>query len=276
MKTSRLLFTLCTLASLAALGSARPVSTSTSTEVAAVQQILGDGEMLACPMALVGAQTPVFLGQAAQFRILSKAGISTTGTTFINGNIGVSPIDSTAMTGFGLVMDPSNLFSTSSLISGHAFAPDYAPRTGRFLTAAVGAMETAYTDAAGRTLPDFTELGAGNIGGMTLAPGLYKWGTGLTIPSNGVTLSGSSTGVWIFQVAQDLNVRNGGIVTLSGGAQASRVFWQVAGQTVLGTTADFSGIILCQTQIVMNTGATLSGRALAQTAVTLQANTVSQ
>jgi hypothetical protein len=136
-------------------------------------------------------------------------------------------------------------------------------------------METAYTDAAGRTLPDATELGAGNIGGMTLAPGLYKWGTGVLIPSNGVTLSGPSTGVWIFQIAQDLTVSDGAIVTLSGGARSSGVFWQVAGETTLGTTSQFSGNILCQTKIVLNTGARLNGRALAQTAVTLDANTVS-
>jgi hypothetical protein len=134
-------------------------------------------------------------------------------------------------------------------------------------------METAYTDAAGRTLPDFTELGAGNIDGLTLVPGLYKWGTGVTIPT-GVTLTGGANDVWIFQIAQDLTVGNGAIVTLSGGAQATNIFWQVAGQVTLGTTSQFKGIILCQTLIQMNTGAKLEGRALAQTAVTLDSNNV--
>jgi hypothetical protein len=171
-------------------------------------------------------------------------------------------------------MDPSNAFSTSTLVGGRVFAADYAARTHDFLTRTVFDMETAYTDAAGRTLPDFTELGAGNIGGMTLAPGLYKWGTGVSIPANGVTLSGGATDVWIFQIAQDLSVGSAAVVTLSGGAQASRVFWQVAGQATLGTTCAFKGVILCQTQVVLNTGATLNGRALAQTAVTLDANVV--
>lgn len=280
MNLTTLLSTLGTFASLAALASAQPLTTTSpvthGVTHGAMQPLLPDAAMLLSPAPIPGSQTPVSLGQAGHFRILSKAGISTTGTTAIVGNIGVSPIASTAITGFGLVMDPSNLFATSSLVSGQVFAADYAPRTGRFLTAAVNHMETAYTDAAGRTLPDFTELGAGNIGGMTLAPGLYKWGTGVTIPSSGVTLAGDGTGVWIFQIAQDLNVRNGGIVQLTGGALPSRIFWQVAGQTVLGTTAEISGIILCQTQIVMNTGATLHGRALAQTAVTLDANSVTQ
>jgi hypothetical protein len=153
-------------------------------------------------------------------------------------------------------------------------APDYAARTARGLTASVLDMETAYTDAAGRSLPDFTELGAGNIGGMTLAPGLYKWGTGLLIPSNGVTLSGNASDVWIFQIAQNLTVGNGSMVTLSGGALAKNVFWQVAGQATLGTTANFKGVILSKTLISFNTGATFTGRALAQTAVTLNATAI--
>ena len=112
---------------------------------------------------------------------------------------------------------------------------------------------------------------------MTLAPGLYKWGTPLLIPT-GVTLDaqGDTNAVWIFQIAQGLTAGNGAIVTLSGGAQARNIFWQVAGQTTLGTTADFKGIVLCATAIVLNTGATLEGRALAQTAVTLQMNAVTE
>jgi hypothetical protein len=144
------------------------------------------------------------------------------------------------------------------------------------MTTAVSDMQTAYTDAAGRTLPDATELGAGDVTGLTLTPGLYKWGTGVLVSAGGVTISGSATDVWIFQIAQNLTLANGAIVTLSGGAQASNIFWQVAGQVTLGTTADFKGIILCQTLIAMQTGATLNGRALAQSEVTLDANTVTQ
>jgi hypothetical protein len=142
------------------------------------------------------------------------------------------------------------------------------------MTTAISDMETAYTDAAGRTLPDHTELGSGDITSMTLTPGLYKWGTGVLISAAGVTISGSATDVWIFQIAQNLTVANGAIITLSGGALASNIFWQVAGQTTIGTTVAMKGIILCQTAIAMNTGATLNGRALAQSAVTLAGNTV--
>jgi hypothetical protein len=133
-------------------------------------------------------------------------------------------------------------------------------------------MQNAYTDAAGRAA-GVTELGAGNIGGLTLVPGVYKWSTNVTIPTD-VTLSGGTNDVWIFQIAGNLDISSATKVVLSGGAQASNIFWQVAGQTTLGTTAVFNGNILDQTSIVLNTGATLNGRALAQAAVTLDSNTV--
>jgi len=139
----------------------------------------------------------------------------------------------------------------------------------------VGDMETAYTNAAGRVTPDFSELYTGNLTGQTLLPGLYKWTTGVLVSAGGVTISGSASDVWIFQIAQNLTLGNGAMVTLIGGAQASNIFWQVAGQVALGTTAAMQGIILCKTQIAMNTGATLNnGRALAQTAITLDANAI--
>ena len=229
--------------------------------------------------AAVSAQSspaPVNLGTAGDFVILAKTGISTTGTTQITGDIGVSPVAATAVTGFGLIMDPSGTFSTSSLIDGNVYASDYTSPTPTKMTSAVSDMQTAYTDAAGRTSPDYTELYAGDITGKTLTRGLYKWGTGVTISAGGVTISGTATDVWIFQVAQNLQVANGAIVTLSGGAQASNIFWQVAGQVSIGTTAEMKGILLCQTGIAINTGAALNGRGLAQTAVTLDGNTVTK
>jgi hypothetical protein len=102
---------------------------------------------------------------------------------------------------------------------------------------------------------------------------VYKWSTGVSIPAD-ITLSGSAQDVWIFQIAQNLTVSSGAKVILTAGAQASNVFWVVAGQTTLGTGVAFSGTVLDQTAIVLNTGAILTGRALAQSAVTLDANTV--
>jgi len=229
------------------------------------------GAFAIIPAQAAGPAT-VNLGTAGDFVVLAKTGISTTGTTHITGDIGVSPVAATYITGFGLTK--VGAYSTSSLITGKVYAADYAPPTPAKMTTAVGDMGTAYTDAAGRTLPDYTELYAGDLTGKTLTPGLYKWGTGVLVSAGGVTISGAASDVWIFQIAQTLKLANNAKVTLISGAQASHIFWQVAGQVTLGTTAAMKGIILCKTLIAMNTGATLEGRALSQTAVTLNANTV--
>ena len=232
---------------------------------------------LVIPYIAVSQSTPpVNLGTAGNFAILTKTGISSTGTTAITGDIGVSPIAATAITGFGLIMDGQGTFSISSLVTGKVYAFDYTDPTPSKMTSAISDMLTAYTDAAGRSNPQYTELYAGDITGQTLTPGLYKWTTGVLISAGGVTISGTANDVWIFQIAGNLTLATGANVSLIGGARVSNIFWQVAGKVTIGTTAAMKGIILCQTQIAMQTGATLNGRALAQTAVTLIANTVTQ
>jgi hypothetical protein len=222
----------------------------------------------------MGAGQPVNLGTAGGFAILAMSGISTVPTSAITGNLGISPAAATAVTGFALTLDASNLFSTSTQVIGRVFAADYAPPTPSILTTAVLDMQTAFTDAAGRA-PDVTELGAGDIGGMTLVPGVYKWGTGVLIPTD-LTLNGSATGVWIFQIAQDLSLSSATNIVLAGGALPKNVFWQVTGAVDVGTTAQFSGVVLSATAISFHTGASINGRLLAQTAVTLDGNTVVQ
>ena len=212
----------------------------------------------------------VNLGTAGNYVLLSKAGISTTGTTKITGDIGVSPIAATAITGFGLVLDKSGAFSRSTLVVGKVYAANYGVPTPGVLTTAVKDMQTAYTDAAGRAAK-VTGLGAGTIGGLTLAPGVYKWSTNVTIPTN-LTLSGGKNDVWIFQISGNLSISSAKQIILAGGAQAKNVIWQVAGATTLGTTSTFNGTILCKTNIALRTGAVLNGRAMAQTAITLDSN----
>jgi hypothetical protein len=214
------------------------------------------------------------LGTAANFTVLSKAGISTTGLTSVTGDIGVSPIDQTALTGFSQIMDASGTFSTSIYVTGKLYASDYLVPTPSYMTTAVSDMETALTAGMGMTTSVINELGAGDISGMTLVPGLYKWGTGLLITSAGVTLSGGPDDTWVFQISSDLTVNNGAIITLSGGAQAKNIFWVTNTQALLGTSVDFSGNIIAQTLISLNTGAKVTGRLLSQTAVTLDAATV--
>jgi len=217
---------------------------------------------------------PVSLGAAGNYVILAKTQVATVPTSAVTGNVAVSPAAASYITGFALTADSTNTFSTSPQVTGRVYAADYASPTSSNLTTAVTDMGTAFTDAAGRA-PDVTELGAGNIGGMTLSPGVYKWGTGLLIPTD-VHLNGSASDVWIFQIAQDLTMSSATSIFLGGGARAKNVFWQVAGLVDLGTTAHFEGVILCQTAITLRTGASINGRLLAQSAVSIDGSTVVQ
>lgn len=220
-------------------------------------------------------RAPVFLGTAGNYAMLAKSAISTTGTPRIVGDIGLSPAAETSLRGFSEILDSTNQFATATIVTGMIYAADMAPPTPRKLTTAIGDMAIAYTDAASRKVPDFIDLGAGNISGMTLVPGLYKWGSGVLMTSD-VTLAGGPDDVWIFQIAQNLTVRSGVRVSLSGGAQTQNIFWQVAGQAILGTTSSFQGIILGKTAIVLKAQAVINGRALAQTTITLDANATIQ
>ena len=231
-----------------------------------------DTTVLAAPQ-----HAPVLLGTSGNFAILAKTGISTVPNSIITGNIGVSPAAATYLTGFTLSADPTNVFATSTQVvgGGQVYASSYAVPTPTSLTTAVLDMQTAYTDAAGRPTPDFVNLGSGSIGGLTLTPGLYNWGSTVNIPTD-ITISGGPDDVWIFQMSGDLVMSAAKRITLSGGAQAKNIFWQVAGQVVIGTTAHFEGIILSQTAIALQTGATMNGRALAQSMVSLESATVTQ
>jgi hypothetical protein len=215
------------------------------------------------------------LGAAGSYVILAKTGISNVTGSTVTGDIGLSPAAASFITGFSLVADATNVFSTSSSVVGKVYAANYAVPTPSNLTTAIGSMETAYTDAAGRSTPDFLELSTGNIGGLTLAPGLYKWTSTVTIPTN-VTIAGGANDVWIFQTSGGLSISAAKNVVLSGGAQAKNIFWQVAGQATLGATSHFEGIILSKTAITFQTGASMKGRALAQSQVALDNNAITQ
>lgn len=222
------------------------------------------------PSGLLAQQAPVNLGTAGDYVVLSKTGITDVPPAHIVGNIAASPI-----TGAAIHVTCAEVTGTISSVDAAGPAP-CSLIVPVLLTTAISDMQTAYTDAAGRTLPDFTEFAAGNISGKTLVPGLYKWSTSVSSDATGFTLSGGPNAVWIFQVAGDLNLANSALVTLLGGAQANNIFWQVAGPTgvTLGTGASIFGTLLSAKQVIMNTGAALGGRALAQTQVTLQSNSV--
>lgn len=210
----------------------------------------------------------VNLGVAGDFVILSKTGITSVYKSSITGNIGTSPI-----TGAAMVVNCTEV--TGSVFSVDAAGPACKTTSATMLTSAIGDMQTAYTDAAGRSNPDYLNLGAGTIGGKTLLPGLYKWSSSVNIPTD-ITISGSPTDIFIFQVAGTLKMSSSVRVTLEGGVLAKNIFWVVSDAVTFGTTSHFEGNILGQTGINMQTGATMNGRMLAQTAVTLQMNSVTK
>ncbi|MCJ7757598.1 MAG: ice-binding family protein [Gillisia sp.] len=215
-----------------------------------------------------GTLKVVNLGVAGNFAILSKTGITSVYKSSVTGDIGTSPI-----TGAAMVIDCGEV--TGNVYSVDAAGPACITTSASMLTTAISNMQTAYTDAAGRKKPDFINLGAGNIGGKTLTPGLYKFTSSVVIPTD-IALAGGADDVWIFQVSGNLDMSSAVNVTLSGGAQAKNIFWQVAGSVNFGTTSHFEGNVLGQTGINLRTGASINGRLLAQTAATLQKSTVTQ
>ena len=221
--------------------------------------------------------TVVDLGLAGGYVILSKAGISTTGTTSVTGNMGVSPITSTGLTGWNLILPPAGAFSSSSLVTGNIYAPDYNAPTPTLLTTAINDMQTAFTTANGLLIPaPVNELMAGNLNGQTLIKGIYKWSSNVGV-TTGIVLDGGGDpcATFIFQIAGDLTVADNSIITLQNGAKAKNIFWVVAGsKAAIGTSVNFSGNILCKSLISLNTGASVNGKLLAQTSVTLNASTV--
>ena len=213
----------------------------------------------------------VNLGAAANYVIVAKTAINNNSTSAVTGDLGLSPAATSYITGFSLTNATG--YATSAQVTGKLYAADMAVPTPSNMTTAVNNMLTAYNDAAGRTSPDFTELATGNLGGKTLVPGLYKWTNTVTIPAH-MTIAGGTNDVWIFQIAGNLTMSSAVRITLTGGAQAKNIFWQVAGQATLGTTSHFEGNLLSMTGITFQTGASLNGRALAQTAVVLDGNTI--
>ncbi|HLX13041.1 MAG TPA: ice-binding family protein [Bacteroidota bacterium] len=218
--------------------------------------------------------TPVPLGTAGNFVVLASSLVSNVPTSAITGNVGLSPAAGSKITGLGTTQVTGTIYTVD------ATGPTGSVTSVVMLDSAQADLTIAYNNAAGRTpVPTGTFLnpGAGNIGGMTLIAGLYKFTSALSITGSDVTLTGSSTDVWIFQIASDLIVGNGIKVTLAGGAQASNIFWQVGSSATLGTTCAFKGTIMAHQSISLNTGASLLGRALASNAaVTLASNAITK
>lgn len=214
----------------------------------------------------------VDLGSADNYVVLAESAISTTSGSDVTGDLAVSPAAATYITGFDLIMDSTGTFSTSSLVTGKLFASDYTSPTPTALTTAIADMRTAYTDAAGRAA-NYTELYSGNLSGQTLSSGVYKFGNSVLINTD-LTLEGSSTDVWIFQIAGNLTMASDMNIILAGGALAKNIVWQVADTVAIGSGSHFEGTILAMTNISMGTNSSINGNLYAQTEVSLDSTTV--
>jgi hypothetical protein len=216
------------------------------------------------------------LGDAGDYVILTKSGISTVPDYVITRKIGVSPIAATALTGFSLTLDPGGQFSTSIQLhsppGGKVYAANYSPPTPAILSTAVSNMETAYTDAAGRLNPDpeRINLGGGVLGGVfggeayPLTPGVYTFGSGVSIEQHitfectNKTDDDQDPDVFIIQMTGNLIQAASTKVFLTEGALAENIFWQVAGFVEVGVGAEMQGIILGFTSVVFKTGSSLA------------------
>ena len=202
------------------------------------------------------------LGCAAAFAILAGSAVTNTGATVIDGDLGLSP--GSSVSGF-----PPGQVINGSIRINDANA-----------NAAKGCLTTAYNDGAGRS-NNVIISSTGQLGGLTLAPGLYQSAPGsFGITGSDLTLDaqGDINAVWIFQMpSSTLTVGNGIKVTLIGGAQPGNIFWIVGSSATIGTTAEMKGNILADQSITLQTGAVLDGRALTRiAAVTLDNNAVTK
>ncbi len=246
MKTKNLFITLSVVATILIAGCKKDSTTTT-----------GPGTSPTVIPVQTTVQTTVILAGASSFGILAGSSVTNTGATNITGDLGLSP--GTSIGGF----PPGILVGTQHINDGIA-------------NQAKLDLTAAYNDAAGRTCTDIVTL-SGNIGGLTLTPGLYKSTSSLAISSGDLTFDakGDANAVFIIQIASTLTTTSGRKVILAGGAVASNIFWQVGSSATFGTTSVFKGTIMSMQSITFNTGATLDGKALARTGgITMSGNTI--
>ncbi len=215
----------------------------------------------------------VDLGTAGNYVILAKSAINNNATSAFTGDLGLSPMAESFITGFSQTEETG--YSTSDQVTGRIYAADMADPTQANLATAVEDMSNAYDDAEGRSNPDFVNLHSGEIGGNTLSPGLYNWSDSVMISEN-VTFSGDENDVWILQVADNVTVSSDLSIILSGGAQAQNIFWQAGENVTIGSNSHFEGIILSMSGITLDNNASFKGRILTQTAAIFDSNTVEE
>jgi hypothetical protein len=205
----------------------------------------------------------VTLGTTVQtFAVLGGSTVTNTGSSVINGNVGVSP---------GPILQAAAGFPPG-LIVGGTFHPNDA-----VAGLAQNELTTAYNAVAGT--PCTVDLTGQDLGGLTLTPGVYCFTSSAQLTGTlTLNLQGNPNAQFLFKIGSTLTTAGASSVLLinTGGTTCPpNLYWQVGSSATLGTTTSFVGNILALTSITLTTGAGVIGRTLARNgAVTLDTNTV--
>lgn len=245
---------------------------------------------------------PLNLGTAANYVILGVFALTNQPSSVVTGNVGLTKV-SGAQIGLTCAEVAGQIVSIDSVATSNAVASNLsmdrsgskAPKAPKGSGSGTGTgtgtgsdpachvtnasaltqgeldADDAFLDATTRRA-DYSELGAGNIGGFNLGPAVYSWSSGVSIPTN-LTLTGGPNDVWIFRTTQGLNVSPGVQIVLNGGALPQNIFWAPTHDVELGATSQFKGVLLPAAAIFMRTGASINGKLLAAE-IHLEKNTV--
>ncbi|MDO9183020.1 MAG: ice-binding family protein, partial [Bacteriovorax sp.] len=195
------------------------------------------------------------IGSAENFSLLAYASINSVPNSKIFGKVGLFP-----GTRAQINLDPEEVIGGA----GNIFGSDDDTNPINLLSIAKLDMVSAYNEAQ-KIIPDLDKVALSSdfMSKKNLSSGCYKWKGDLVI-MNDVLLEGSESDVWIFKIPSNLKISNGVHLTLSGGAKASNVFWQVAGNVTLGPGSKFVGTIIAQQFIQLEHKSSLVGRAFAK------------
>jgi len=214
----------------------------------------------ACALPAAAAASPVDLGTAASFVVLGGTTVTNTGSSVLNGDLGVAP--GTSLTGFGL----------PAVVNGATHDNDAVAAQGQ------ADLTTAYTVAAGQPVAPAADLTGQDLGGKTLVAGAYRYSSSAQL-TGPVTLDaqGDAAAQFVILIGSTLTTASASSVVLVNGASPCNVYWQVGSSATLGTTTAFQGNLMALSDITLDSGASVIGRVMARNgAVTLIDNVLSR